>query len=142
VCDEKQILSDGSFLHSTFITNFFVHAVWQVYRTWSLSGCPVQEVYDVALWAAPVRSTPERAKRLSVQVDLAKLRQEMAQERRHRHFYEATVLAGVVLFVGFFAMGLTERYTVESTSDFIETLALLATLAGAAWGAYFKWSNR
>lgn len=104
MCDDKQTFSDGSFLHSSFVTVFYVAALWEAYAHWPLAERSVGEVYDVALWSAPVRATEERGLRLALEIERERLLTTQARTKRRfkdlrRHFL-GTLVAIVVAVVG------------------------------------------
>lgn len=68
MCDEKQRFSDGSFMHTMFLTVFFAAALTEVYRSWSPAQDRIDKIYDDVVWSSPVRTTPERIKRLSLEI--------------------------------------------------------------------------
>lgn len=80
MCDEKQIFSDGSFLHKMFLTIFYSLALVEVYRYWQLRDNTIEKIYDDVLWFSPVRTTPERSKRLSTELENINLRENMKDE--------------------------------------------------------------
>lgn len=68
MCDGKQRFSDGSFMHTMFLTVFFAAALVEVYKSWKPAQDTIDKIYDDVVWAAPVRTTPERIKRLSAEI--------------------------------------------------------------------------
>lgn len=68
MCDEKQCFSDGSFMHTMFLTVFFAAALVEVHKSWTPAKDRIDKLYDDVVWASPVRTTPERTKRLSVEI--------------------------------------------------------------------------
>ena len=80
MCDEKQIFSDGSFLHTMFLTIFYSLALVEVYRYWQSRDNTIEKIYDDVLWFSPVRTTPERSKRLSTELENINLRENMKDE--------------------------------------------------------------
>jgi hypothetical protein len=100
MCDEKQTFSDGSFLHTPFVTVFYAAALWEAYVHWPLAAKPVNTVYDVALWSAPVRATEERGLRLALQIEAdAQARGKRRTEARFRALRERILGAVVLLAV-------------------------------------------
>lgn len=104
MCDDKQTFSDGSFLHSPFVTVFYAAALWEAYAHWPLATRSVGEVYDVALWSAPVRATEERGLRLALEIERERLvaahdKATKRFRRLRRHFVGALV-AAIVAVVG------------------------------------------
>ena len=77
MCDEKQIFTDGSFLHTMFLTVFYAHALLEVYQSWQPATLPIEQLYDDVIWFSPVRTTPERAKRLAAELEILKLKENI-----------------------------------------------------------------
>ena len=69
-CDEKQVFSDGSFLHTMFLTVFYCLALQEAHDHWLLSAKPVIELYDDVVWASPTSTTAERGKRMQAEMKL------------------------------------------------------------------------
>ncbi len=70
MCDRNQVFSDGSFLHSSYITVFYLLALVEAYSNWELGKKNTLEVYDIALWNIPAQGTSERSKRLELQLKI------------------------------------------------------------------------
>lgn len=70
ICDEKQVLHDGSFLHTSYITVFYLMSIIEVYNHWELGNCNGPEVYDIALWSSPGEISMERSLRFDIQLEL------------------------------------------------------------------------
>jgi len=81
MCDEKQIFSDGSFLHTMFLTIFYALALVEIYRSWPPAADRVEKIYDDVVWFSPVRTTPERSKRLAAELRNAELQEELDAAR-------------------------------------------------------------
>lgn len=77
MCDEKQIFSDGSFLHTMFLTVFYAHALLEVYKSWEPAHLPINLLYDDVVWFSPVRTTPERSKRLAAELHIEELKRSI-----------------------------------------------------------------
>lgn len=73
ICDEKQHLTDGSFLHTMFLTIFMGPTLLVVHNDWPLAGRSIIEVYDAALWASPVQSSVERFRRFKAETVISTL---------------------------------------------------------------------
>lgn len=93
ISDEKQTFSDGSYLHTMYLTVFYALALQETYKNWPLAEKSAMAVYDDAMWSAPVRSTPERSERLKLELKSKKLQKE--RERLLRRF---SVVASVAVF--------------------------------------------
>lgn len=70
ICDSKQIFSDGSFLHTLFLTVFYAQTLIEVHECWEPARIPIEQLYDDVVWFTPVRTTPERTKRIAAEVHL------------------------------------------------------------------------
>jgi hypothetical protein len=81
ICDEKQVFKDGSFMHTMFLSIFYSHALIKVYNNWSHVNQNIYELYDDVVWSSPVRTTPERSKRLSEEMKNEKLKLEMKKKK-------------------------------------------------------------
>ncbi len=82
MCDEKQRFSDGSFMHTMFLTVFFAAALVEVYRSWVPAQCRIDKIYDDVVWASPVRTTPERIKRLSLEIRNLNLEENIIEKEK------------------------------------------------------------
>jgi len=78
ICDEKQFLTDGSFLHTMFLTIFMGPTLLAVHNDWPLAGRSITEVYDAALWASPVQSSVERFRRFEAETKISTLQGKLA----------------------------------------------------------------
>jgi hypothetical protein len=144
MCDDKQTFSDGSFLHSPFVTVFFAAALWEAYAHWPLAKRSVGEVYDVALWSAPVRATEERGLRLALEIEREQLLAAQDETIRRfkdlrRHFVGALVavivaIVGTALSIvlGVLEMSVTANEPEVTFSYFAIVVAVLGALAGYA----------
>lgn len=69
ICDEKQIFSDGSFMHTMFLTIFYANALLTIHEKWTPVNKKIYDLYDDVVWSAPVRTTPERNMRLFIEME-------------------------------------------------------------------------
>jgi len=157
MCDPKQIFSDGSFLHTMFLTIFYSRALLEVYRSWEPANRSIERIYDDVVWFSPVRTTPERGKRLAVEIENVRLRGEAAEqcarlearveaERTRRQqlwrrlvagvlaFAATTVIAAIAVLVG----ALVISVKVPKADLFIALLAILVPLAMGASAIVLK----
>ena len=164
MCDEKQTFVDGSFMHTTFITVFYALSLWEVYKVWPLCAFPMSQVYDIALWSAPVRSTPERALRLGLQIQNQRLEKEIQQlqrqkqkednDRQHkrllrRKFLFATlgivmiVCASILIALASNLLGIYSGsiFTVPDRNTFVAYVALTCFLAVTVASVLISWQN-
>lgn len=148
MCDEKQIFDDGSFTHTMFLTTFYSMALIEVYRSWDCAQKRIDEIYDDVVWASPVRTTPERSKRLAAELLTSQLVQDLKDERQKRDQYEEalhasrrtqfktslTLLTGfvtlpAVLLVGNLADLSEARFRMVEPASFLQLVAVLVTVA-------------
>ena len=99
MCDEKQALSDGSFLHTTYVTVFYFMALIQTYETWKLGAKTAPEVYDIALWSAPSQEGAERSRRLELQISLEDTNLAMGKMRNRLHLMQKLLVSELLIFV-------------------------------------------
>jgi hypothetical protein len=86
ICDEKQIFSNGSFLHTMFLTIFYAQAILEIHRSWEPAEYRIDRLYDDVVWFSPVRTTPERSKRLAQELRNSDLSDSLSeQKRRYKH---------------------------------------------------------
>ena len=67
-CDSKQAFSDGSFLHTMFLTVFYALSLREICDHWKPAKRTVKELYDDVVWASPARTTAERGLRLRAEM--------------------------------------------------------------------------
>jgi len=67
MCDEKQALNDGSFLHTSFVTVFFAHAILEACTSWPAANKRVLPMYDDVVWHMDASSSIERGLRLDLE---------------------------------------------------------------------------
>ncbi|NDK36493.1 hypothetical protein [Rhodovulum sulfidophilum] len=96
MCDEKQALDDGSFLHTSYVTVFYMMALVEAYRSWQLGHKSGSEVYDVALWSSPAQETVERSRRIGLQIELDDEKRIVAK-LQHRLRNMTVVIAAAAL---------------------------------------------
>ncbi len=140
MCDRKQVFADGSFMHTMFITVFYALALWEAYKYWEPAKESTMKVYDSAFWAAPVRSTPERAKRLALQVERDQVRYELVRkDKLVKKLWAGAAFVGVFVIAvvyGFMDGALEWTY---SRGDTIGALGFLLSAASAAAGLVYGW---
>jgi len=99
MCDEKQAMADGSFLHTSYVTVFYALALWQAYETWPLAGKRGAEVYDIALWNTPANTTAERSLRLEIQISLEDAQRALRTLQASRAHQQRLVAAALVSLI-------------------------------------------
>ena len=130
ICDEKQCFEDGSFLHTMFLTIFMCETLAEVYKNWKLADKPVYEIYDDVLWAAPVRTTPERTKRFAAEIRSIQLGQELdKQTAKHRKFVNVVELATLGLALAILTLVVSARMELTTLSFTFRLLKLNEFLA-------------
>lgn len=144
MCDSKQRFDDGSFLHTPFVTVFYVAALWEAYAHWPLAQLSVGEAYDVALWSAPVRATEERGLRLALEIERERLLDECQVAtgrydslRRHVAGSLATIFVAVIgiaiaVVVGLLDVSIKTDDAASALSYFTIVVAVMAGLGGVA----------
>lgn len=73
ICDSKQFFSDGSILHTMFLTVFAAHTLLQVAEHWPSSSKIISDLYDDVVWAAPVRISAEKIERTRIALELERI---------------------------------------------------------------------
>jgi hypothetical protein len=141
ICDPKQFFDDGSFLHSLYLTVFFSSTIFEIFSHWQpAADRTVMQVWDDALWEAPVRSTPERSKRLIVQIGRdranARLRRARALQRR----LEAAISFGIVLIITLLVSVAYKKVTINGDGGQILAVAgLVITVGLTVAGVVSRW---
>lgn len=160
MCDEKQIFTDGSFLHTMFLTIFYAMALIEVYRSWEPAKDKIEKIYDDVVWFSPVRTTPERSKRLAAELRNSQLQDQLARERQEKDNYWKTmrdarrtqakivVTASVVLTVAplFFLIGnlsgiLSTTFRVVRPSDLLQYIAVAIPVLFAALAVIWRYDR-
>ncbi len=77
ICDEKQVFSDGSFMHTMFLTIFYANALLTIHEKWDPANKKIYDLYDDVVWSAPVRTTPERNMRLFIEMENNRMDEEI-----------------------------------------------------------------
>ncbi len=164
ICDEKQFFSDGSFLHTMFITIFFYPALLQVYENWPLSKRKIQEIYDDIIWVSPMRTSPERSARLSAELrnrELGDLNAKYTSEknksermisRRRRklkkYLLTSFFLAGAVVvfltlgnLLNILSFSFEPTLTVHERMDFLSYFTVYVAICVAILGLIWKYER-
>lgn len=144
-CDEKQIFSDGSMLHTMFLTIFYAMALVEIYHSWDPAKKTVAEIYDDVLWYTPVRTTPERIRRLSAELhikemekdisllrnDNARLTSNLDSLKRNQLKIVAVstfVLFSIPLFVSLGSLFGVVKFSLQPGENFWEYIAVFITI--------------
>lgn len=77
LCDEKQTLPDGSFLHTLFITVYYAMTLLEIYKNWQLAEKPVADVYDDVLWSVALQPNRDRLLHLHSQAQLESMKSNL-----------------------------------------------------------------
>ncbi|HIP13245.1 MAG TPA: hypothetical protein EYG73_11065 [Arcobacter sp.] len=99
ICDEKQIFSDGSFMHTMFLSIFYANVLMTVHNTWEHADKKVYELYDDVVWSAPIRTTPERNIRLSTEMENNKLEEKLLDNEKKLKDAYGIILFFILLFL-------------------------------------------
>jgi len=117
MCDEKQIFKDKSteenspksFMHTMYLTVFYSHTLLEIYKRWDPVQFTVGKIYDDVVWSSPTRTTPERAKRLGLEMEYLNLNEKYQQTEKN--FIGAKRITQLVsfftasFFIVFFGIG-------------------------------------
>jgi hypothetical protein len=153
ICDEKQIFVDNkehpnsskSFMHTMYLTVFYAHTLLEVYKYWDPVKCTIGKIYDDVVWAAPVRSTPERAQRLALELKNADLIEKIEKcedtlSGRKRIIMMIICFAfalGIVLFVGINAKIINFSINFQQQGSSTDLVTLTITLLLISVSAVF-----
>lgn len=117
MCDPDQALSDGSFLHTTYVTVFYSLAIIEAYTTWDAGKKTTMQVYDLSLWDAIAINTSERGRRFQLEWQVRELEAERAaivrRRGRVRARWIAALLAVALFSVIAVALMLAENISIE-----------------------------
>jgi hypothetical protein len=83
ICDSKQFFSDGSILHTMFLTIFAAHTLLQIADNWPPALKQISDLYDDVVWAAPVRVSAEKIERTRIALEL----ERVSRDRDHEKTY-------------------------------------------------------
>ena len=149
MCDEKQIFSDGSFLHTMFLTVFYAHALLEVYNGWEPANLIIKQLYDDVIWFSPVRTTPERSKRLAAELHIGELNENIDELKksittiteekeieklkllRFRRAAIVLVILSLCTIIGINAFGIDIKK--EAVEYFAFSIPLVFALVSLAW---------
>jgi len=157
ICDEKQIFDDGSFLHALFLSVFYSATLVEVYRSWEPARFTIDKVYDDVVWASPVRTTPERTRRLAadihndelqtqltiVQDELGRTKSKFKNQQLNERKTVLSVLVLVLALTTVAAFGIEHKTIAASlailqTSDFLTLLTLAGSISVIIIGLIWK----
>ncbi len=160
MCDEKQIFSDGSFLHTMFLTIFYALALVEIYRSWEPAHDAIAKIYDDVVWFSPVRTTPERSRRLAAEISNTELNDQLeARERQLAHLalqlnrarqsrvkIAWTGVVGVLgipllFIVGVMLNVIHLKFAIDNASDFLEYLGVFVAILVAAMAAIWQYDR-
>lgn len=139
ICDEKQCFSDGSFLHTSFLTIFMCDTLLEIHNSWPLAEYPIFRIYDEVFWASPVQTTSERTKRFAAEMDKKRLSDELKiakDDIEKRHQWVWILSLTLVVFVAFILFSQLLGLVSISVNDLSNLLAL-ASLAGLVYTTIF-----
>jgi len=160
ICDEKQIFDDGSFLHTLFLSVFYAEVLVEVYRSWEPASSTIEKLYDDVVWASPVRTTPERTKRLAADISNDRLREELnatkhlvaeytnqvtISRQTTRKLVISAVTASSLAIVGFVSALMLRTaditFRVLDTVAFLTLIALLVSVIAIIVGLVWKYDD-
>lgn len=140
VCDCNQTLTDGSLLHSSYVTSFYALSLYEAYSTWDLSNQKISYVYDFTLWLAPNASSEERTRRLMLELQLRDSQQDQENivdlYSGLRALISTLVLCCSIILISLFLscttkfiqIDLSGFLTVNDWSGFLTVLGVIITL--------------
>lgn len=157
LCDEKQVFDDGSLLHSLFLTVFYADALIEMYRSWPPAEYRIDKLYDDVVWACPVRTTPERTRRLAADIQNERLRDEVctlseklkSAEMRCKIAFASrnriilSILSVLLVWIAATGLAISQHilgvnFHILQTSDFISLLTLVGSVSVVAVGLIWQ----
>lgn len=150
VCDEKQIFSDGSFMHTMFLTIFYAQALIEVHNSWDAAKERIDKLYDNVVWASPMRTTPERSKRLAESMQKIRILEDLSVARKSLVTLKKWIWTSlmtvsgicVFLFFGFTSGAIKANQTVSlslpSVGDFFQYLGVAVAIYLAVLALIWK----
>jgi len=145
ICDEKQHLADGSFLHTMFLTIFMAPALVAVHDDWPLASQPVIQIYDEALWTSPVQISVERLRHFEAETRVSALQKDLDSLKERLSFWRKLVysilltatMLGVMIWIGQWSSSFTTNIILVNLGDFLKILpgviAVYVALLIAIW---------
>jgi hypothetical protein len=68
--DPKQRFSDGSYLHTSFLSVFMFEAFISIYNHWDFAeNKTIYKIYDEVFWMSPVRTTQEKGQVVELEIE-------------------------------------------------------------------------
>ncbi len=150
MCDEKQVFSDGSFLHTPFLTVFFALTLTEAHQTWKPAKLRVDCLYDDVVWSSPMRTTPERAMRMAAEITTSQLKERISRllslQRTIKRYISSLVItialtvllisAGQLLGI----MNTSFRITFTTLNECLALAAIIGTIYLAVIG--WVWTSK
>jgi hypothetical protein len=127
LCDEKQIFWDGSFQHTDLTTIFYSSALISVYNLWEPAAQASGVVYDDVVWASPMRTAPERAQRLSLEVRALELEEQIETVKEERTYWQTKAATAERHTARIILIGLFTIFAVVASWIIAVDLRLLST---------------
>ena len=140
VCDGKQTFKDGSFLHTSFITVFYAHALLEVYRSFSLSEKEILEIYDDVVWCLGASSSDERGKRLLAEMENKKLLEDLGDSERANIILKK-MLWGGIFTISYIAVGYISIFYYNLINASIQVVSILLAVYMAIIGLICRYEK-
>lgn len=137
LCDSNKVMSDGSFLHSSYVTIFYALSLIEAYDTWKLGNKSTNEVYHLVVWLNPNIEITERAKRLDLELRNKNSEKELLSIKddvRDGKIYKYTVLTIIVgIIISIIVLQMTGTMTIfeikiNELSTFFEIISISLVL--------------
>jgi hypothetical protein len=129
--DPKQLFSDGSYLHTSFLSVFMFEAFIAIYNHWDFTeNKTLYLIYDEVFWMSPARTTQEKGQVVELEIEQErKLVKIKKLKRRTRVMSLAcTVVAMIAAFVFISSIFGLINITVTVDKEDAEGLSLILTL--------------
>ena len=129
--DPKQRFSDGSYLHTSFLSVFFFETFVSIYKHWNFSdGKTIYKIYDEVFWMSPARTTQEKGQVVELEIEREGNRIEIKNLKYQRRVFIWSCITIAVISLGFFLATLIGFLTVKVTlvDNNADAVALVFTL--------------
>ena len=86
---------------------FYFHALLEVYNSWKPARETIEKIYDDVVWSSPMRTTPERSKRLDLTLENRELNhkiEDLIEDKEKRKKISRTFCFACVLFPFLFSV--------------------------------------
>ena len=89
-------------MHTMFLTIFYAHALVEVHDSWAPARQTVDKLYDDVVWASPMRTTPERSKRLIETLQKISVQEELKETKKDLWLLRKYIMTAVATILGVF----------------------------------------